>query len=127
VIEEPLPPVQANEGMLVQIMANLLSNALKFVAISKIPKVRIYGETTNGTTRILVEDNGIGIDPSHRERIFSVFERLHGQEQYSGTGIGLAIVKKGIERMNGSVAVDSMPNGGTRFEIQLPAAEARQG
>lgn len=124
-IEERLPSVLANEGLMVQIMTNLVSNALKFVAPGKVPKVRIYAADGpgGGTSRIMVEDNGIGIDPAYRDRIFGVFERLHGQEEYSGTGIGLAIVKKGVERMGGVVKMEGLPVGGTRFEIELPTAQ----
>jgi signal transduction histidine kinase len=70
--------------------------------------------------RLWVEDNGIGIAPEHRQRIFKVFERLHGEESYPGTGIGLAIVKKGVERMGGRVGVESDPGHGSRFWIELP-------
>ncbi|MFL6715269.1 MAG: sensor histidine kinase [Burkholderiaceae bacterium] len=125
-IEEPLPSVLANQGLMVQIMTNLLSNALKFVPSGKAPKVCIHGESCSDQEicKIFVEDNGIGIDPVYRERIFGVFERLHGQEEYSGTGIGLAIVKKGVERMGGAVKMEGLPAGGTRFEIELPAVRA---
>jgi signal transduction histidine kinase len=122
VIDTPLPVVRANEGVLVQVVENLISNALKFVGRGVVPRVRIYGGTSEGRGKLYVEDNGIGIEPEHHERIFGVFERLHGQERYPGTGIGLAIVKKGVERMGGSVTVQRRPEGGTRFEIELPAA-----
>ena len=69
--------------------------------------------------RIYVQDNGIGIPAEHRERVFGLFQRLH-HEEYPGTGVGLAIVKKGIERMGGSVNIASSSNGGTRFVIDLP-------
>lgn len=119
----PLPTVLANEGVLIQVIQNLLSNALKFVAKGETPRVIISSRVAEGKASIFVADRGIGIAPSHRERVFGVFERLHGQEEYPGTGIGLAIVKKGVERMGGRVQMDSPPEGGTRFEIQLPVAE----
>jgi signal transduction histidine kinase len=72
--------------------------------------------------RLWVEDNGIGIAPEHQERIFGLFERLHGQQEYEGTGIGLAVVRKAIERMGGRVGVISRPGEGSRFWIQLQAA-----
>ena len=69
-----------------------------------------------------IEDNGIGIAPEYYQRIFRVFERLHGVESYPGTGIGLAIVRKGVERMGGGVGIESQANGGSRFWIELPKA-----
>jgi signal transduction histidine kinase len=121
VIEEPLPTVKGNEGVLAQIMSNLLSNAIKFVPPGIRPRVHVFGDMAEGMGRIVVEDSGIGIDPVHHQRVFGVFERLHGQEQYPGTGIGLAIVRKGAERMGGSARVENTPDGGARFEVLLPA------
>jgi signal transduction histidine kinase len=74
-------------------------------------------DSTNGTVRIWIEDNGIGIDPNHQERIFQIFERLH--TSYPGTGTGLAIVRKGVERMGGKVGVISQPGRGSRFWVEL--------
>jgi signal transduction histidine kinase len=103
-----------------QVFANLISNSLKFVATGTAPKIEIGSEKLNGTmARIYVQDNGIGIPAEHRERVFGLFQRLH-HEEYPGTGVGLAIVKKGIERMGGSVNIASSSNGGTRFVIDLP-------
>ena len=73
---------------------------------------------------VVIEDNGIGIAPEHTERIFRVFERLHGQESYPGTGIGLAIVRRAVERMRGQAGVESELNVGSRFWIELPKAGA---
>jgi signal transduction histidine kinase len=77
------------------------------------------------TVRIWIEDNGIGIDPKYQERIFQVFERLHGVETYPGTGIGLAIARKGVERMGGRVGVESQLGQGSRFWIELGKATPR--
>jgi signal transduction histidine kinase len=121
-VEEPLPVVWAHQATLVQVLANLLSNAVKFVPEGRAPDVRVRAESGNGRVRLWVEDNGIGIAPEHQERVFNVFERLHGGETYPGTGIGLAIVRKGMERMGGRAGVESRLDQGSRFWIELPAA-----
>ena len=117
---EPLPDALGHRPTLVQVIANLLSNAIKFVAPDVSPQVRISAETFENRVRLYVEDNGIGIPAEHTERIFKVFERLHGIETYPGTGIGLAIVRKGMERMGGSAGVVAQQNKGSRFWIELP-------
>jgi signal transduction histidine kinase len=122
-IDSPLPAVQGNRSVLIQVFANLLSNATKFGG--REPHVRVWAETREQRiAHVWVEDQGIGIAPEHQERIFGVFERLHGAETYPGTGIGLAIVKRGIERLGGRVGVESQEGGGSRFWIELPRAEA---
>ena len=159
-IRAPLPAVIAHRVTLVQVIANLLTNAIKFVDGAP-PQLQIWaeeieqpqeGETDSNTVgeftratvgqwehsqllmvssllpvctiRLWVEDNGIGIAPEHQKRIFRVFERLHGIESYPGTGIGLAIVKKGVDRMGGQVGVESQLGQGSRFWIQLRKHEA---
>jgi signal transduction histidine kinase len=120
---EPEVSVMAHQQTLVQVLTNLLANALKFVAEGTPPQVRIRAERRNSNRmRLWVEDNGIGIDPAQHARIFEVFQRLHGEEKYPGTGIGLALVKKGVERMGGQVGVESMPGLGSSFWIELRAA-----
>jgi PAS domain S-box-containing protein len=123
-VVEPLPGVLGDSGMLLQILSNLLSNAIKYVPAGITPNVRVRGETRNGNARVWVEDNGIGIAPEHQDRIFLPFERLHGNEEYPGTGIGLAIVKKSAERMGGSVGVESKLGRGARFWVDLPRVES---
>jgi PAS domain S-box-containing protein len=117
----PWPTVMAHEATLRQVLVNLISNAVKFVA-SKPPRVRLRSEERpGGTVRIWVEDNGIGIAPEFHTRIFQVFQRLH-TTAYDGTGIGLAIVHKGMERMRGSAGVESTPGAGSKFWIELGRA-----
>jgi PAS domain S-box-containing protein len=106
------------------ILTNLLANAMKFVKAGTTPRVNIYSEQRDGTVRLWVEDNGIGIPAAARDKIFGVFHRLHPLEKYPGTGIGLAIVQKGVQRMGGKVGVESQPDQGSRFWIELPAAQA---
>lgn len=129
VIKTPLPWVRAHPATLGQVVSNLLSNAIKFVEPGVRPQVEVWAEPQEEGikkrrwVRLWVADNGIGIDPAHQERIFRVFERLHGIEAYPGTGIGLAIVKKGIERMGGRVGVESRLEAGSRFWVELPYTE----
>jgi signal transduction histidine kinase len=123
-VHEPLPPVVGHEATLSQVLANLLCNGAKFVPPGRAPVLDVRAEARNGVVRLWVEDNGIGIQQEHQERIFGVFERLHGSEEYPGTGIGLAIVRKGVERMGGKVGVESSPGAGSRFWIELPTARS---
>ena len=118
---EPLPRVLAHESTLGQCFANLLGNALKFVVHGEQPHVRFWAEEHDKAVRVWVEDNGVGIPVGQQERAFRVFERLHGT-RYPGTGIGLSIVRKGIEAMGGKVGVISEPHRGSRFWIELPKA-----
>lgn len=120
VVEEPMPMVMGHRSTLFQVVTNLLANAIKFVSPRVQPQVRIWAEDRDELVRLWVEDNGIGIAPEHQERIFRVFERLHGVETYPGTGIGLAIVRKGVERMGGKVGIESQVGQGTQFWIELP-------
>ncbi len=108
---------------LIQIVANLADNAFKFHDGSTTPRVRIWTEDLGDRVRISVQDNGIGIAPAHQERIFQVFERLHEREKYSGTGIGLAIVKRGVARMNGKLGLESEVGKGSTFWFELPKPE----
>jgi signal transduction histidine kinase len=101
-------------------MSNLLSNALKFVPPGIAPQIRIWAESSADSVKLCIADNGIGIDPAHQQRIFQVFERLHGIETYPGTGIGLAIVNKGVMRLGGEVGVTSTLGKGSCFWITLP-------
>lgn len=117
-VAKPLGRMLGNQTILLQVISNLITNAIKFVAPEITPKIRIWSEVKNDVIRLWIEDNGIGIKPEHQKRIFHVFERLHGNESYQGTGIGLAIVKKGMERISGRVGVESVSDGGSRFWIE---------
>jgi two-component system, sensor histidine kinase and response regulator len=121
-VADDLPGVVANKMALGQALENLLSNAMKFMPEGQAPKIRIEAETIGTLVRLWIIDNGIGIPEEHHSRVFRVFERLHTAETYPGTGIGLAIVRKGVERMNGRVGLESEPGKGSRFYIELPAA-----
>lgn len=121
IIPERLPSVYAHLPTLVQVLQNLISNALKFT-LNQPPVVVITAEEMGGLVRVSIRDCGIGIAPEFFERIFQVFERLHGQDRFPGTGIGLAIVKKGVERMGGTCGVESEVNRGSNFWIELRKA-----
>ncbi len=122
VVESPLLPVCGHEPLLVQAISNLLANAFKFVADGVRPRVRVWTERRGAAVRLWVEDNGIGVRPEHATRIWGMFERVYPQEKYEGTGIGLAIVRKAVERMGGSVGVESDGRQGSRFWIELRGA-----
>jgi signal transduction histidine kinase len=117
-----LPPVLAHQAYLSQILTNLVGNAFKFVAPGVTPRVEISGEERNGLVKISVRDNGIGIDPADFDRIFQIFGRVHHADAYDGTGIGLAIVNKAVQRMGGELGVDSAVGGGSTFWFTLPRA-----
>ena len=125
-VDRPLLDVFGNQTILLQVINNLLSNALKFVDDDVQPKIHIWTELRENYVRLWIEDNGIGIKEQHQQRIFQVFERLHGNEAYPGTGIGLAIVKKGIERLDGKYGVESEFNRGSRFWIEVPTKKGER-
>ena len=120
-IEVKLPNVFGNEALVSQCFFNVLSNALKFVSPGTQPRVRIWPETVGGRVRVWVEDNGVGIAPQHHARIFRMFERIYGADEYAGTGIGLTIVRKAAHRMGGEVGLESQLGTGSRFWIDFQA------
>ncbi|MCI0511767.1 PAS domain S-box protein [candidate division KSB1 bacterium] len=119
-VQKPFPVIRAHAATLEQILSNLLNNALKFVEPGKTPRVKIWADEQPDRVRIWISDNGIGIPAEYYERIFRVFERLHGYSTYSGSGIGLAIVRKAVERIGGTVGVVSEVGVGSQFWIELP-------
>ena len=125
-ITDPLPQVTGNAVLLHQALTNLVTNAVKFVAPGTPSRVRIWADRREdglgGRVRLWVEDNGIGIAQEHQSRLFKVFERLHGRDAYTGTGIGLAIVRRAAERMGGTAGLESAPGEGSRFWIELHEA-----
>ncbi len=114
--------VLAHEPTLSQIIVNLISNGIKFQKPGIPPQVIVSATRAGRMIRISFADNGIGIQSHHLNRLFKVFERLHGVEEYPGTGIGLAIVKRGCERMGGQCGVDSQPRQGSTFWVELPGS-----
>jgi signal transduction histidine kinase len=124
-IARPLGRVIGNEAYLTQCVTNLLGNAVKFVPRGRTPVVKIWSERMGPNIRLFVRDNGIGVPVQHAGRIFQMFERLNPSAGYEGTGVGLAIVRRAAQRMNGSVGVRPSPEGGSIFWLELPAAENR--
>ena len=122
-LEEPFPRVLSDRELLFQVITNLVSNAVKFVPATVTPRIRIRAERHDRSVRLWVEDNGIGIAREYQDRIFLPFERLHTSDEYPGTGIGLAIVKRAAERIGGAVGVESQPGRGSRFWVDLAAAD----
>jgi signal transduction histidine kinase len=118
-IPGPLPELWANSTALEQVFTNLITNALKFVFAGVRPHVTICTEDAGAYCRVLVQDNGIGIPVEHQQQVFGVFQRLHPLGRYPGTGIGLAIVQKSIERMGGRVGVRSSSGSGSCFWFEL--------
>ncbi len=118
---ESLADVTGHEPSLTQVISNLLSNAVKFVPAGVTPEVKVWTEQRGGQVRLHVRDNGIGIPPQYQHRLFNMFERVHPDLPYEGTGVGLAIVRKAVERMNGTLGVQSAPGTGSTFWIELPA------
>ncbi|PYU97091.1 MAG: hypothetical protein DMG08_00665 [Acidobacteria bacterium] len=119
VVPPDLLPVRAHPTLLGQCLANLLDNAAKFVAPGVTPRIHIRTEPRGDRVRIWVEDNGVGIDPAHHQKIFGIFERVGNLKTNQGTGIGLAIVARAAQRMGGICGVESSVGNGSRFWIEL--------
>jgi signal transduction histidine kinase len=123
-LSDVFPEVRANAEVLEQVLTNLVENAIKFVPLDRCPQIQVRTERRARSVRIWIEDNGIGIESQYYERIFGAFETLNSKTPYEGTGIGLAIVKQGMQRMGGEVGVESVPGSGSRFWIELPLPDS---
>jgi light-regulated signal transduction histidine kinase (bacteriophytochrome) len=117
-----LPVIEADPMQMRQLFQNLISNALKFHQKDVLPRVRIYSRPgeVSGMIQLVFEDNGIGFDLEHLDRIFQPFERLHGMSRFEGTGMGLAICAKIVQRHHGKIDADSQPGEGATFFVSLP-------
>lgn len=122
--DEPLPQLEANRVQLVQLFQNLIGNALKFRAPDRPPRIHIGVQREGRFWRFNVRDNGIGIESEYLERIFIIFQRLHARNDYPGTGIGLAICKKIVDKHGGEIHAESTPGEGTTFSFTLPVKRA---
>jgi light-regulated signal transduction histidine kinase (bacteriophytochrome) len=125
VTHDPLPKVMADKVQLTQLFQNLIANAIKFHREDEAPRVHISASRSENAKawRFSIRDNGIGIAPAYHERVFEIFERLHTREEYPGTGIGLAICRKIVERHGGRIWVRSEPGKGSTFHFTIPAEE----
>ena len=119
IVVRPLLKVSGHEASLTQVISNLLGNAVKFVVPGAVPTVKIWTEQRDAKVRVFIRDNGIGIAASDHDKVFKMFERLSAGPEYEGTGIGLAIVAKAVERMGGKVGVESKVGEGSTFWIEL--------
>lgn len=118
---EDLPEVLGDFTLMTQVYQNLIVNALKFVPAGRRPRIAFTSKTQGKKVILGVKDNGIGIDPQKRDYVFEPLARLHSREEYDGSGIGLAIVKKAIQRMGGKIWIDSEPGEGAHFQFELTA------
>jgi signal transduction histidine kinase len=122
ITRDPLPEVQGDAVLLTQLYQNLISNALKYTEESP-PRIHLDAALQDGKWLLGVRDNGIGINPEYAEQIFQPFKRLHGRGKFEGTGIGLAICRKVVERHHGRIWVESEEGKGAHFRFTLPAKE----
>ncbi len=119
-----MPAIEADESQMLRLFQNLIGNALKFRG-AETPRIKVYGKLDGqGICELFVKDNGIGFDPQFAELIFKPFQRLHGRSEYDGTGMGLAICRKIVERHGGNIRAESEQGKGSTFIIRLPLRQA---
>ncbi len=126
ITHESLPTVPGDEVQLLQLFQNLVANAIKFRSQTP-PQIRVSAQKSGPEWVFAFKDNGIGIAPEHQERIFSIFQRLHHRSEYPGTGIGLALCKKIVERHGGRIWVESQPGQGSTFYFSIPGEDSNEG
>lgn len=125
IIDKPLEPPMGDITLIGQQFTNLIDNALTYASPNRAPVIRIASKRKGDQVMITLEDNGIGIAPEYHEKIFKVFQRLHSQDEYPGTGVGLAIVAKAARMMGGEVKVESSLGKGSQFTLILPCGEKK--
>jgi light-regulated signal transduction histidine kinase (bacteriophytochrome) len=122
ILADELPELSIDKTLITQLYQNLLGNALKFVPPGRQPRIRLSAARRDGQWELGVEDNGLGLKSEYAERIFKPFQRLHSRGEYEGTGIGLAICKKAVERHGGAIWVESELGQGAHFKFTLPTS-----
>jgi light-regulated signal transduction histidine kinase (bacteriophytochrome) len=125
IVQQNLPAVLADDVQLGQVLQNLIANAIKFRHRERAPRVHVRAEPQDDFVRFSVADNGIGMEMENTGRIFQMFQRLHTREEYDGTGIGLAVAKKVVERHGGQIWFESVPGEGTTFHFTMPRAAVK--
>jgi len=118
-----LPSVRGDRALLREVWANLLGNAVKYTRTRETARIEVSCREEGGEVVFLVADNGVGFDMRHADKLFGVFQRLHREEEFEGTGIGLATVQRIVSRHGGRVWVEAEPDKGARFYFALPASE----
>jgi light-regulated signal transduction histidine kinase (bacteriophytochrome) len=115
-----LPPARGDIAMVRQVLVNLIGNAIKFTRREAAPVVEVGGTAADGTASYFVRDNGVGFDEAFKDKLFRVFQRLHSEEEFEGTGVGLALVHRIVNRHGGEVRAEGRPGGGATFHFTLP-------